>query len=53
MVRKFGGTMARNDFGQDFRVHKLRRPVAYRSLLIRQKFFDFVVIERVHIVRPG
>ena len=53
MVRKFGGTMARNDFGQDFLLHKLRCPVAYRSLLIRQKFFDFVVIERIHVVRPG
>ena len=53
MVRKFGGTMARNDFGQDFLLHKLRRPVADRSFLSRQKFFDFVVIERVHILRPG
>jgi len=53
MVRKFAGTMARHDLGRDFLLHKLRRPVAYRSLLICQKFFDFVVIERVHIVRSG
>jgi hypothetical protein len=45
--------MARNDLGRDFLLHKLRRPVAYRSFIIRQKFFDFVVIERVHIVRAG
>ena len=53
MVGKFGGTMAGNDLGQNFLLHKLRRPVAHGALLISQKFFDFVVIERVHIVRPG
>jgi hypothetical protein len=53
MVRKSGGTMARNDLWQYFLLHKLGRPVAERALLIRQKFFDFVVIERIHIVRPG
>jgi hypothetical protein len=45
--------MARNDLGQNFLLHKLRRSVADRALFIRQKFFDFVVVERIHIVRPG
>ena len=53
MVWEFGGTMARNDLRQDFLLHKLGRPVADRALFIRQKFFDFVVIERIHIVRPS
>jgi hypothetical protein len=52
MFRKLARAMARRD-AQDFLLHKLRRSVAYGALLFRQKFFDFVVIERVHIVRPG
>src|SRR3954463_1387659 len=50
MVWESAGAMARNDLGQDFLLHKLRGPIAYRSLFIGEKFFDFVVIERVHFV---
>src|SRR6516165_2577716 len=48
MVRKFTGTMARNDFRQNFLLHKLCRPIARSPLLIGEEFFDFVVIERIH-----
>jgi hypothetical protein len=34
-------------------LNKMRGPVACRALVIGEKFFDFVVIERVHFVRPG
>jgi hypothetical protein len=50
MVGKFGGAMARNDLGQDLLLHKLPRPIAAGTLLVGEKFFDFVVIERVHFV---
>jgi hypothetical protein len=53
MVWEFGGAMTWNDLGQHFLLYKLRRPVADRAFFICQKFFDFVVIERIHIVRPG
>ena len=49
MFWELARAMARRD-AQDFLPHKLRRPVAYGALLFRQKFFDFVVIERMHIV---
>ena len=53
MVREFRGTKARNDLRQDFLLHKLRRPVADGALLIRQKFFDFVVIQRIHTLESA
>ena len=42
--------MAGNDLRQDFLPHKPCRPVARCALLIRQKFFDGVIIERGHVV---
>jgi len=33
MVGKFGGTMAWNDLRQDFRLHKLRGPIARGTFL--------------------
>jgi hypothetical protein len=45
MFREFARAMARNDFGQDFLLHKTPRPITRCPLLICEKFFDIVVIE--------
>ena len=45
MVWEFGGAMAGNDFGQDFRVHKTPRQIARRALAVGKQFFDFIVID--------
>src|SRR5207248_5196550 len=50
MFRKFARTMARNDFGQDFLLHKMPGPVARLALLIREKLFDVVIIQGTHAV---
>ena len=51
MFRELARTMARNDLGQDFLVHKTPSPIARRALLIREKFFDVIVIQRTHGVQ--
>ena len=37
--------MARNDLGQDLLLHKKPGPIARCALLIREKFFDAVIIQ--------
>src|SRR6266542_3044618 len=49
MLRKFPRAMTRNDFGQNFLLHKTARPIARRALFICQKPFDAVVIERSYV----
>src|SRR5438105_11422884 len=51
MLREFARTMARNDLGQDFLLHKTSRLIACCAFLVCEKFFDVVVIERAHLVQ--
>src|SRR5437588_11413213 len=51
MFRKLRSAMTGNDLRQNFLLHELPRPVARGALLLRQKLFDVVVVERTHIVR--
>src|SRR5437868_9145514 len=51
MFRKFRGAMGGNDLGQNFLLHEPPCPVARGALLMHQKLFDVVVVERTHIVR--
>src|SRR2546429_2564016 len=46
MFRELARAMTWNDLGQHFLLHKAPCPIARSALLIRQKFFDFVVVER-------
>src|SRR2546426_3606611 len=43
--------MAGHDFGHDFLLHKTPRQIACRALIIREKVFNGVVIQRGHAVR--
>jgi hypothetical protein len=51
MFRKLRSAMTGNDLRQNFLLHEPPRPVARGALLLRQKLFDVVVVERTHIVR--
>ena len=51
MFRKLARTMARNDFRQDFLLHKTPRSIARCALLICEQLFNSVVIERSHVVQ--
>src|SRR2546430_11099665 len=50
IFRKFSRAMARHDLGHNFLVHKTPRPIACRPLIIREEFFDTVVIQRGHVM---
>src|ERR1051325_9535730 len=47
IVGTFGGTMTGNDLRQNFPLHKLSRPAGSSAFFIGEKFFDFVIIERI------
>src|SRR5438876_3194886 len=47
---KFGRAMAGNDLGHDFLLHKTPHLIARRALVVREEFFDGVVIERGHAI---
>src|SRR5215831_1595217 len=48
MFGKLPRAMARNDLRQDFVLHKAHGPIACGTLVVREKFFDLVVVERIH-----
>lgn len=48
MFRELGGAMTWNDLRRNFLLHKPPGTIARCALLIGEKFFDVVVIERVH-----
>src|ERR1700694_1832000 len=43
--------MPGNDLAHDFLLHKTPHLIACRALVIREEFFDGVVIQRGHVVR--
>src|SRR4029453_4720310 len=46
MFGEFSRPMAGHDLAHDFLLHETPRPVACRAFVVRQEFFDRVVIER-------
>src|SRR6266446_8927336 len=50
MFRKPGRAMAGYDLGQHFLLHKTPRPITRRALVISEKVFARVVIQRCHAV---
>ena len=51
MFWKFSRPMARHDLRQSFLLHKTSCPIPRGALLLREKFFDGVVIQRGHVMR--
>src|SRR5947208_3859810 len=50
MFRKLGRAMAGHDLGHDFLLYKTPRPITRRALVISEKVFTRVVIQRCHAV---
>src|SRR2546425_1280940 len=48
LIWKFSSAMTRHDLRHGFLLNKTPRPIARRALIVDEKFFDAVIIERSH-----